>query len=113
MAINLNSLDPFSRAFLITERLLDHVKYRCRSQVSSGTHNSADVVTYYCALERQLVIQVWINAIRKYPELLQVADGEDRTTILDVIFAQLLVYRDVLGFESLNDDVYDKSGADR
>ena len=41
----------------------------------------------FLCLEPQLVIQVWINAIRKYPELLQVAGSEDRTAILDVIFA--------------------------
>jgi len=110
MAIELKRLSPFARGFLVTNRLIDYVKRCCRSHAAQ--HNTNDMVTFYCALERQLVIQIWCKAARKYSELFTYSvDGKQAA--LTALHSELSVYHDVIGFESLNDDFYEAAHTDK
>lgn len=100
------------RAFLITSRLLDIIGSYFLSRAQLGYYRDRESVTYALTLQRHLEMKTVFNAIRKYPALISIKhDG--CSAIQYTLFARFCFYRDIIGYESVNDDVYAERDANR
>jgi len=95
----------FVRAFMITCRLLDIVKTHCINQFNKPDCN-LDLFDYWLLKQRQLELQVIFNAVRKYPCLLTPDPEYSMPGIQRILFERMCWYRDMVGFESVNNDQY-------
>lgn len=95
----------FARGLVVSMRLLDIVKAHFMSRAEAGHYRTYDEVTYALSLQRQLEVQVFFNAVKKYPALrLPLNDGQ--VGIYQILHERLSFFRSMLGYESINDDNY-------
>ena len=100
------------RAFLITCRLLDIIKAHFLSRAQLGYYRDHESVTYALTQQRHLEVKAVFNAIRKYPALVSMKhDG--CIVIQQILFERFCFHRDIIGYESVNDDVYAERDANR
>lgn len=95
----------FVRALMVTSRLLHIVRASCLSRVYRAELD-LETFDYWFLTQRQLELQVIFNAVRKYPCLLTPDPEYSMPGIQRILFERMCWYRDIVGFESVNNDKY-------